>query len=165
MLNTVTVVIQKSLRANSLVVHTDKLKIYLCDIPSTWLTGEGGGSENESPGTLVRTESSGTRVTVTLDGADNLVPRVQIGPTDREPNLLNGSEDESSLPSALSPSDRDRPPRQRRSPVYLMDYLHKLTCAVRCRPEMLPTNASSADRSPKDQNRLLGVTCASIGTL
>ena len=67
-LSTVTVVIQKS-RSHPLVVHTDKLKIYLGDTPSTWLTGGGGGSEDESPGTPVRTESSGTRGTVTLDGA------------------------------------------------------------------------------------------------
>ena len=57
-----------------------------------------------SPGTPVRTESSGTRGTVTLDGADNSIPRVQIGTTDRQPNLLNGSEDESPLPSALGPN-------------------------------------------------------------
>ena len=79
-LSPVTVVIQKSRRANPLVVHTNKLKIYLGDTPSTWLTGGGGGggSEDESPGTPVRTEASGTRGTVTLDGADNSVPSVQI---------------------------------------------------------------------------------------
>ena len=59
------------------------------------MTGGGGGSEDESPDTPVRTEASGTMGTVTLDGADNSVPSVQIGTTDREPNLLNGSEDES----------------------------------------------------------------------
>ena len=103
-LSPVTVVIQKSRRANPLVVHTDKLKIYLGDTPSTWWTGEGGGSEDESPGTPVRIEVSGTRETITLDGADNSVPSVQIGTTDREPKLLNGSENESQLPSALGPN-------------------------------------------------------------
>ena len=38
-LSPVTVVIQKSRMANLIVVHTDKLKIYLGDTPSTWLTG------------------------------------------------------------------------------------------------------------------------------
>ena len=107
-LTPVTVVIQKSRRANPLVVHTDKLKMYLGDTPSIWLTGGGGGSEDESPGTPVRTEASGTWGTVTLDGAHNSVPSLQIGTTDREPNLLNGSEDESQLPSALDRSGRDR---------------------------------------------------------
>ena len=133
----VTVVIQKSRRANPLVVHTDKLKIYLGDTPSTWWTGGDGGSEDESPGIPVRTEASGTRETVTLDGADNSVPRVQIGTTDRGPNLLNGSDDESQLPSVLGPSGRDRPARQRRPPVYLKDYVHELTCAHICSSSMM----------------------------
>ena len=101
--------------------HTDKLKMYLGDTTSSLLTGGGGGSEDEFPGTLVRTESSVTWGTVTLDGAGNLVPHVQIGTTDREPNLLNGSDDESPLPSALSQRGRNRSARQRRRPVYLKD--------------------------------------------
>ena len=108
----------KVTQCQSIAVLTDKLKIYLGDTPSTWLTGGGGGSEDETPGTPVWTEFSGTRRTVTLDGANNSVPSVQIGTTDREPNLLNGSEDESQLPRALGPSGRDRPARQRRQPVY-----------------------------------------------
>ena len=51
---------------------------------------------------------------------------------DRKPNLLNGSEVESPLPSDLGPSGRDRPARQRRPLVYLKDYEHELTCARIC---------------------------------
>ena len=103
------------------MVHTDKLKIYLGDTPSTWLTGGVGGSEDESPVTPVRTKASGTRGTVTLDGAVNSVPSVQIGTTDRDQNLINDSEEESQLLTALGPSGRDRAARQRRPPVYLKD--------------------------------------------
>ena len=134
-------IIQKSRSANPLVVHTDKLKMYLGDTPGTWLTDGGGGSEDESTGTPIRTESSGTRATITLNGANNSVPSVQIGTTDREPNLLNSSEDESPLSSALGSRGKDRPTRQRRPPVYLKDYVHELTFARIC---------SSSKKSARD---------------
>ena len=37
----------KLCRANPLVLHTDKLKNYVGDTPSTWLIGGGGDSEDE----------------------------------------------------------------------------------------------------------------------
>lgn len=67
----VTMAIQKSCRANSLVVYTVKFDIYLGDISSTWLTDVGGGSESEFSGTPVRTELSGIKGIMTRMAPNN----------------------------------------------------------------------------------------------
>ena len=52
-LTPVTVVIQKSPKANTLVVHTDKLKRFLAEVPRTWLPSIDSWSEDGPPSVIV----------------------------------------------------------------------------------------------------------------
>ena len=83
----------KSRRSNLLVVHSDKLKVYVSDTPSTWLP-DGGGSETDVLGILVQIEPSGTDELMNKNCADTLKPRIPRRDANNDPvksNVFEGS--------------------------------------------------------------------------
>ena len=115
-LGPVTYAIQKSMKAQTLIVHTDKLKPFLGDAPRSWLTVY---QHSEQPTCLKDMDSLSSTADVVVD---------QLVSDERPLDTV----DKSPETTEMFPSDVDmpeqtheRPRRQRRTPNYLADYVQQ----------------------------------------
>jgi hypothetical protein len=104
-----TFVIQKSKRSKSVVVHKDKLKLYIGETPKTWLDLQGTelGDQPATPAQPESTPADGER---------------QPGSSRRRPSPTTTHDDvDGEVPP---PAEGRRPTRARRQPMRLRDYVN-----------------------------------------
>ena len=115
-LGPVTCAIQKSIKAQTLIVHTDKLKPFLGDAPRSWLTVY---QHSEQPTCLEDKDSSSSTIDVVVD---QLVPDERLlGTVDKLPETTEMFPSDVDMPEQT----HERPRRQRRTPNYLADYVQQ----------------------------------------